>query len=67
MRVLQVAIGHRATRIGAQARQRKHRDADECSALESARILEVPMPYRRRLGGGSKVAGTLRAAAMRSE
>jgi hypothetical protein len=36
------------------------------AARVGLRILEVPMPYRRRLGGSSKVAGslmgTLRAA-----
>ena len=32
------------------------------AARSGLRILEVPMPYRRRRGGQSKVAGTLRGS-----
>jgi glycosyltransferase involved in cell wall biosynthesis len=33
-------------------------------AREGLRVLELPVPYRRRLGGESKVAGSLRGAAI---
>jgi hypothetical protein len=32
------------------------------AAQAGLRILEVPMPYRRRRGGRSKIAGTLRGS-----
>ena len=38
-----------------------HRDADEGGAGARA-ILALPLPYRRRPGGGAKVAGSLRAS-----
>ena len=48
----------RVSRTGNDLRL-EYRDANEGGA-GSLRILEVPLPYRRRAGGSSKVAGSLR-------
>ena len=40
----------------------EHRNADAGRRAPRLRILEVPMPYRRRSGGKSKVAGSLRGS-----